>query len=222
MSSSANPRQSVNPNKAEIDVVLIDNFDSFSYNLVNQITPMVNNVSVFRNDIAITTVQKVIENSSNLTFILLSPGPGNPDEAGITLELIKRFSGKYPILGICLGHQAIVQAFGGTIGLASSVMHGKTSDIQFDECETTLFKNLNCPFRVARYHSLTAASIPSELRVIAKIENEVMAVKHQSKKILGFQFHPESILTTQGTQLMKNSFKWLKEGIESRQGALLE
>jgi len=130
--------------------------------------------------------------------------------------LIRTFQGKYPILGICLGHQSIIQSFGGTIGLAKSVMHGKTSNIIFEKDENEIFHNLNSPFRVARYHSLAATLMPSELKTIAEIDGEIMAIRHESKKILGFQFHPESILTTQGDRLMKNSLAWLVSKTESQ------
>ena len=193
----------------KIDIVLIDNFDSFTYNLVNQLTPLVNSITVFRNNVPLSIISKTISDNINPSVIVLSPGPGNPDEAGITLELIKSLQGKHPILGICLGHQSIIQSFGGTIGLAKSVMHGKTSNIVFEKDQIGVFHNLSSPYRVARYHSLAATSMPAELITIAEIDGEIMATKHVSKKILGFQFHPESILTTQGDQLMKNSLTWL-------------
>ena len=197
-----------------IDVVLIDNFDSFTYNLVNQITPLVNSITVFRNNVPLRLISDSLTTASRPSVIVLSPGPGNPDDAGVTLELIDVFQDKFPILGICLGHQSIVQAFGGSIHLAKSVMHGKTTNINFEQDETKILKNVKPPYRVARYHSLAAATIPPELKIIAHIDEEVMAVKHRSKKILGFQFHPESILTTQGDQIMKNSLAWLTENIK--------
>lgn len=190
-----------------IDVVLIDNFDSFTYNLVNQITPLVNRVTVYRNNVSLGTISEKIKNNKNPIIIVISPGPGNPNEAGITLDVIKTYQNVVPILGICLGHQAIIQSFGGTIGFAKTVMHGKTSAIKLEQ--STLFNNLSSPFRVARYHSLAATRVPTELSVIAQVDDEIMAVKHVSKKILGYQFHPESILTTNGDQLMRNSLDWL-------------
>ena len=201
-----------------IDIILIDNFDSFTYNLVNQITPLVNSITVFRNNVSLSLISNVLTDNINPSVIVLSPGPGNPDEAGITLELIRTFQGKYPILGICLGHQSIIQSFGGTIGLAKSVMHGKTSYIVFEKDENEIFHNLSFPFRVARYHSLAATLMPSELKTIAEIDEEIMAIRHESKKILGFQFHPESILTTQGDRLMKNSLAWLVDKTGSQGG----
>ena len=205
--------------KQQIDVALIDNFDSFTYNLVNQITPLVSSITVFRNNVPLKLISKTLAKNSNPSVIVLSPGPGNPNEAGITLELIKVFQGKFPILGICLGHQSIVQSFGGTIDLAKTVMHGKTSNINFEKDEIKIFQNIKSPFRVARYHSLAATIVPPELNIIAQIEDEVMAVKHKTKKILGFQFHPESILTTQGDQIMKNSLAWLTEDFKT-EGAI--
>lgn len=198
----------------DVDVILIDNFDSFTYNLVNQISPLVNQVIVYRNNMSLEEISKKIDGNAKPVIIMLSPGPGTPNEAGITLDLIARYQGKTPIFGICLGHQAIIQSFGGTIDLARTVTHGKTSEIQideskFDERESRLFENLRSPFRVARYHSLAATNVPQELKIIAQAEGEIMAVAHASKRILGYQFHPESILTTKGDQLMKNSLRWL-------------
>ncbi len=198
-----------NNERLNVDVVLIDNFDSFTYNLVNQITPMVNQVTVYRNNVSIDYLRTKLDSNDTPTVILISPGPGNPDDAGITLELINMVQDKFPVLGICLGHQSIVQSFGGVVGLANNVMHGKTSNIELSQDEPRLFNHLNSPFRVARYHSLAATKIPEELITIAQVDGEIMAVKHVSKKILGYQFHPESILTTAGDRLMKNSLSWL-------------
>lgn len=195
----------------EFEIILIDNFDSFTYNLVNQLKPMVRQLKIFRNN---TPLNRLIEkelSTSKQQIIVLSPGPGNPDEAGITLEIIERFKGLIPILGICLGHQAIVQSYGGSIGAAKTIIHGKTCDVEFDINESQIFARLQSPFRAARYHSLAATNMPQQLKVIAHSGGDVMAVRHQSDKLLGFQFHPESILTPKGSQLMKQSLSWLVE-----------
>jgi len=197
-------------NLSHYEVILIDNFDSFTYNLVNQLSPFVDRVKVFRNNISLS---KLIENELSKPqqkIIVLSPGPGDPSSAGITLELIEKYKSVIPILGICLGHQAIVQSYSGEIGSAKSIVHGKTYDVLLDRNETLLFSGLDQPFRAARYHSLAAIKIPDNLRIIARSsDDEVMAVRHIKDKVLGFQFHPESILTPQGGKLMKQSLQWL-------------
>ncbi len=190
-------------------IFLIDNFDSFTYNLVNQIQPMVDELEVYRNDISFNKMSKIIDQCESQKVIVLSPGPGNPDTAGNTLAIIERYQGKLPILGICLGHQAIIQSFDGQIGAANSIVHGKAEPIHLETEENELFQNLANPFIAARYHSLAATKIPNCLKVIAKTDNEVMAIKHIQHKILGFQFHPESILTPQGGALLQNSINWL-------------
>ncbi len=194
---------------ATTEIILIDNFDSFTYNLVNQLKPMVKSLKVFRNN---TSLDNLISNELDHTkkqIIVLSPGPGNPSDAGITLSLIQQFKGEIPILGICLGHQAIIQNYSGTIGAAQTIVHGKTCDVEIDKDEIEIFYNLDNPFRAARYHSLAATKMPKSLKVIATSGNDVMAVRHVSDKVLGFQFHPESILTPKGDQLMRQSLQWL-------------
>lgn len=194
---------------SEVEVILIDNFDSFTYNLVAQLRPLVQSLKVYRNDISESELLQLVEQDQRKKVFILSPGPGSPNEAGITLSLLKRFAGKIPILGICLGHQSIIQNFGGTIGAAKSIVHGKAYDVKIDQEEQAIFGELESPFRAARYHSLAATKIPSNLKVIASTDSEVMAVRHIDFKILGFQFHPESILTPNGEQLLKNSLEWL-------------
>jgi len=195
----------------DIEIILIDNFDSFTYNLVNQLQPLVSKLKVFRNN---TNLEKLIEqelSNSNNKIIVISPGPGKPKEAGISIELISQFKGVIPILGICLGHQAIVENYGGNVGAAKNICHGKADDVELDINETEIFYELPTPFKAARYHSLAAIEIPEALNVIAKCGREVMAIKHNGHKVLGFQFHPESILTPKGTKLMKNSLLWLSQ-----------
>jgi len=194
-----------------LEIILIDNFDSFTYNLVNQLRPLVSRLKIFRNN---TDLEQLIKSellTDSSQIIVISPGPGEPSDAGITLDLIKKFKGVIPILGICLGHQAIIQSYNGRIGAAQNIVHGKASNIELKTDEEEIFDSLASPFRAARYHSLAATNIPSELKVIAKCDDEIMAVKHNKHKVLGFQFHPESILTPKGTQLIKNSLSWLSK-----------
>lgn len=182
--------------------ILIDNFDSFSYNLYQYIGELDPNVKVIRNNEI--DIEKILK--SDVDRIIISPGPGRPENAGDIVDLIKKVGGKIPILGVCLGHQAICQAFGATITYAKKMMHGKESVIDIDE-NSLLFKGLKNKISVARYHSLAADknTIPSELEVIAETnDGEVMAVQHRNKEIYGVQFHPESIMTPDGFNILKN------------------
>ena len=182
-------------------ILMIDNFDSFTYNLVQGFRTHGAEVIVFRNN-AIT-----IEEAQALrpTHLVISPGPGRPKDAGVSMPLIQEFASKIPILGVCLGHQCIVEAFGGKIVYAQQLMHGKTSIIQHDQ--TTIFTNLDNPMVAGRYHSLAAdiTRLPKNLDISASTEdNEIMAVRHKTYPIEGVQFHPESILTPLGEKLMHN------------------
>ena len=182
-------------------ILMIDNFDSFTYNLVQGFRTHGAEVIVFRNN-AIN-----IEQAQALgpTHLVISPGPGRPKDAGVSMPLIQEFASKIPILGVCLGHQCIVEAFGGKIVYAQKLMHGKTSIIQHDQ--TTIFTNLDNPMVAGRYHSLAAdiTRLPKNLDISASTEdNEIMAVRHKTYPIEGVQFHPESILTPLGEKLMHN------------------
>ena len=182
-------------------ILMIDNFDSFTYNLVQGFRTHGAEVIVFRNN-AIT-----IEEAQALrpTHLVISPGPGRPKDAGVSMPLIQEFASKIPILGVCLGHQCIVEVFGGKIVYAQQLMHGKTSIIQHDR--TTIFTNLDNPMVAGRYHSLAAdiTRLPKNLDISASTEdNEIMAVRHKTYPIEGVQFHPESILTPLGEKLMHN------------------
>ena len=182
-------------------ILMIDNFDSFTYNLVQGFRTHGAEVIVFRNN-AIN-----IEQAQALgpTHLVISPGPGRPKDAGVSMPLIQEFASKIPILGVCLGHQCIVEAFGGKIVYAQQLMHGKTSIIQHDQ--TTIFTNLDNPMVAGRYHSLAAdiTRLPKNLDISASTEdNEIMAVRHETYPIEGVQFHPESILTPLGEKLMHN------------------
>ncbi|MDO5848004.1 MAG: bifunctional anthranilate synthase component II/anthranilate phosphoribosyltransferase [Methanobrevibacter sp.] len=182
-------------------IVLIDNYDSFSYNLYQLIGEINQDIKVFRNDkVTLNEIRDL-----NPEAIILSPGPGRPEDAGICIDVVKEFAGDIPILGVCLGHQAICAAFGGNITYADKLMHGKSSIISFDEGDE-LFKNLESPITVGRYHSLSLKDeIPEELEVISTSDDgEIMAVRHKQFPVYGLQFHPESILTPDGLTIVKN------------------
>ena len=182
--------------------LLIDNYDSFSYNLYQMLGAIDPDIKVIRND------ELTVEEIENLSpdRIVLSPGPGRPENAGVILDVVKKLKGKFPILGVCLGHQAISMAFGTTVTYAPRLMHGKQSEVTVDTSDL-LFKGLPEKILVARYHSLIADAdtIPEELIVTAKTsENEVMAVRHKDYPIYGVQFHPESIMTPEGEKILRN------------------
>ncbi len=182
-------------------VLLIDNYDSFTYNLVQAFLVLGAKVDVRRND------QIVLENVAALepTHICVSPGPGSPAEAGISVPIIKAFAGKLPILGVCLGHQAMVEACDGRVVRAKRLMHGKASSVQHDR--RGLFEELPSPLEAGRYHSLIAEreGLPAELDVTAwTAEGEIMGVRHRSLRMEGVQFHPESVLTPLGPRMLAN------------------
>ena len=182
-------------------LLVIDNYDSFTYNLVQYLGEMGQEIRVVRNDELPAAEIAALAPS----HIVISPGPCTPNEAGISLEVIKTYAGKIPILGVCLGHQAIGQAFGGKVVRAARVMHGKTSQISHDG--KGLFTGLPNPFQATRYHSLLIerASVPDVLDVTAETaEKEIMAVRHKTLPVEGVQFHPESFLTTSGKDLLRN------------------
>jgi 4-amino-4-deoxychorismate synthase (2-amino-4-deoxychorismate-forming) component II len=183
-------------------ILVIDNYDSFTYNLVQYLGELGQQVQVYRNDkIDITAIETM-----NPDRIVISPGPGNPDQAGITLSLLKAFEGKKkPILGVCLGHQAIGQVFGGKVVPAPYLMHGKTSEICHDN--RTIFEGLPYRFQATRYHSLMVErkSLPKCLEISAtSTDGLIMGLRHREHPIEGVQFHPESILTGQGKKLLEN------------------
>ena len=182
-------------------LLMIDNYDSFTYNLVQYFGELEQEVAVYRNDEI--TLEKI--EGLKPRYIVISPGPCTPNEAGISVPLIGRFAGKIPILGVCLGHQSIGQAFGGKIVHAKQVMHGKTSAIRHNA--SGVFRNLPDPFQATRYHSLVIerASLPDCLEVTAWTDDgEIMGVRHKSLPVEGVQFHPESILTENGHSLLAN------------------
>lgn len=182
-------------------VLLIDNYDSFTFNLAQYLGQMGQNVEIRRND------QITLEEIEGLhpERIIISPGPCTPKEAGISVPLIQRFAGKIPILGVCLGHQAIGAAFGGRVVRTKKLMHGKTSEIKHDR--KTIFRGLPQPFVATRYHSLIVdrESLPRELEISAETDDGIiMGLRHRTLRIEGVQFHPESVLTDAGFQLLKN------------------
>lgn len=185
-------------------ILVIDNYDSFTYNLVQYLGELGEEVKVFRNDeISIQEIEALAPD-----HILISPGPCTPNEAGISLELLQHFKGVIPIFGVCLGHQAIGQAFGGNVIRAERLMHGKTSPIHHQG--TSVFEGLESPFTATRYHSLIVEreSLPDCLEITAETaEGEIMALRHKEYPIEGVQFHPESIITDHGHTMLRNFLK---------------
>ena len=189
-------------------ILMIDNYDSFTYNLVQYLREMAAEVAVYRNDAV--TVAQVLEQAPSA--IVISPGPGRPEDAGISCDLIRAVAGRIPILGVCLGHQAIGLTFGASITYAQRLMHGKTSEIASDG--EGLFKGLgDRPFKAMRYHSLVIdrATLPDCLTVTATSEDgEIMGIRHKTEAIHGIQFHPESIMTPVGKRILRNFLKLAK------------
>ena len=184
-----------------VRMLLIDNYDSFTYNLVQAFAAHGADVMVYRND-AITVDEAL---ALEPTHLVISPGPGRPEDAGVSLDMIAAFAGSIPVLGVCLGHQSLVQHFGGEIVRAERLMHGKTSMAKHDG--KTIFEGLQQPFEVGRYHSLCAEneSLPDVLELTAETERgEIIGVRHKTLPLEGVQFHPESVLTPEGERLMAN------------------
>ena len=189
-------------------IILIDNYDSFTYNLVQVMMGQGADIKVFRNDE--TTVDAVV--AAKPDGLVISPGPCTPNEAGISVELIQRMSGEVPILGVCLGHQCIGAAFGGTVSNAKSIMHGKTSMVHYGE--SPLFRGMKNPFPAGRYHSLAVMRepLPDVLAVDAWTDDdEIMGMRHIEHPTYGVQFHPESVLTPSGKRLLRN-FQQIVDG----------
>ncbi|MCL9782024.1 aminodeoxychorismate/anthranilate synthase component II [Vibrio sp. S4M6] len=187
------------------NIIFIDNFDSFTYNLVDQFRSLKHDVTIYRNSIDVATIEQAVESLDN-PVLLLSPGPGQPSDAGCMPELIQRLKGKVPIIGICLGHQAIVEAYGGKVEGAGEIVHGKVS--MMSHATHPIYHGLAEKIAIARYHSLVATDIPQSLTVTAEVDGLVMSVTHEEHKVCGFQYHPESIMTTNGATLLSNAINW--------------
>ena len=190
-------------------ILLIDNYDSFSYNVYQLIGSIEADIRVIRNDeYTLEEIEKM-----NPEAIILSPGPGKPSDAGVCIDVIKKFSSKKPILGICLGHQAICEAFGATVSYAKELMHGKQKEIlQLNDGK--LFEGMPKTFPAARYHSLAAIeeTMPECLKITARCEDgEIMAVEHEKYPVFGLQFHPESVMTPDGAQIIRNFIKTVRK-----------
>jgi len=186
-----------------MNILFIDNFDSFTYNLVDEFEKRGCNVLVYRNNTDLNLIEKELKKFKP-KLIVISPGPGTPAKAGNCIAIIKRYSKKIPIFGVCLGHQALIEAFEGEVGRASEIVHGKSSQIKHDE--QGIFYSLENPFQAGRYHSLVGVNIPYCFEVSARTTDLdlVMAIKHKELNLIGVQFHPESILTATGGKLIEN------------------
>ena len=191
-------------------IYLLDNIDSFSYNLVDEFAQLGYTLKLYRNTLPADYIFAQMQQETVPVLLVLSPGPGSPADAGCMPKLLALCAGRYPVLGICLGHQAIVEHFGGVVGRAGETVHGKTSAIQLQP--HAVFTGLPNPFRVARYHSLMATQLPDALTLLASERHIPMAVINEPQRMLGFQFHPESILTTLGKPLLKQSIDYLLRG----------
>lgn len=204
---------SANPNRGTI--FMLDNQDSFAYNLVDELTQLGFELTVYRNQLSAEFIytQMLNVSATQPVVLCLSPGPGHPQDAGCLLELLSLCLGKFPILGICLGFQAIIHQAGGRVGPGTEVMHGKTSAMTF--LPHPIFKATGAsamlanPMQVARYHSLQAFDVPARLNILAQVDGIPMVVFDAQHQCLGFQFHPESVMTTFGSQLLQNSIEFL-------------
>lgn len=186
-------------------IILIDNYDSFSYNLYQLVGSAEPDIRVIRNDDY--SVEEIADMKPEA--LILSPGPGRPEKAGVCIEAVRHFAGKIPVLGVCLGHQAICKAFGGEVSYAKELMHGKKRNIYIKE-NSRLFQGMGTSFEAARYHSLAAVreKLPENLRITAESgDGEIMAVEHREFPVFGVQFHPESVMTPQGHVIIENFIK---------------
>lgn len=191
-------------------IIFLDNQDSFTYNLVDELEALNFDVTVYRNTISADYIEQQIEQLKQDGFkplLFLSPGPGKPSDSITMMTLLERLVGDIPIIGVCLGHQAISEHFGGDVILAGETVHGKSSDIEL--ADHPVFAGFGSSMQVARYHSLAVSNLPSDIQVIANYNHLPMAVIAEDKQVVGFQFHPESILTTQGSTLLKQTINYL-------------
>ncbi|MDO6488718.1 aminodeoxychorismate/anthranilate synthase component II [Colwellia sp. 6_MG-2023] len=198
-------------NNKNTKLFMLDNLDSFTYNLVDEFQCLGFEPTVYRNTLSSDFIfNKMLEHTKKTgekVILVLSPGPGEPKKAGCLMALIKLCAGKIPMIGICLGHQALIEHYGGTVGRAEEIVHGKSSPIT--HCASGAFANIPNPLPVARYHSLVGIKVPDSLTVIADYNNMPMAISQEKDAILAYQFHPESILTTFGSTLLAQSFDYL-------------
>jgi anthranilate synthase/aminodeoxychorismate synthase-like glutamine amidotransferase len=186
-------------------VIFLDNVDSFTYNLVDEFAKRGAEVEVFRNDVP---ADRVMARAEAASLLVISPGPGSPERAGSCLEVVRLALGRVPVFGVCLGHQALVAATGGSVGRAPAPVHGKAVSIRHGGRPP--FEDLPSPLMAARYHSLAATEVPSALEVTARAEGVVMAVTHRTAPAIGVQFHPESVLTPLGGRLIENVLQWAR------------
>ncbi len=191
-------------------IFFLDNFDSFVYNLVDQFRALGNPVTVYRNDVGARQIRQAMDSGGRRPILVLSPGPGIPSEAGCMPELIALCESHLPIIGVCLGHQALIEHFGGKIAAAGEIVHGKASAIRHDG--ERMFRGLRQDLRVGRYHSLAGRADATRLTVNAHYQGMPMAVVNDELKIAGFQFHPESILTLDGVRLLAQTLDWATDG----------
>lgn len=198
-------------------IILIDNHDSFTFNLVYDLESLGARVHVYRNTV---DAGFLLQRAATLRAgFVISPGPGTPRDAGVSIELVRRAAGRFGVLGVCLGHQAIVEAFGGSVGRSPEAVHGRASRVRFEP--HPLFAGLPQAPAAARYHSLVAERIPAELDVIARTGELVMAIAHRAHRIAGLQFHPESILTAGGRCLLENALAWIHDDEKEHDHAAL-
>ena len=189
-----------------LHVVFIDNFDSFTFNLVDEFARRGASVEVWRNTVPAADALERAQSGEAAPLIVLSPGPGRPGDAGCCIELIRLAAGKVPVFGICLGHQALIEAFDGVVTGADVILHGRSSTVEHHG--DPIFAGIRTPFTVGRYHSLASYEVPESLETIATSGSLVMAVRHRTHPLLGIQFHPESVLTPQGGLLIENVIRW--------------
>ncbi len=189
-----------------LNILFIDNFDSFVFNLVDEFERYGSTVEVWRNDIPVEKALSIAQAMPSPRLVVLSPGPGTPESAGNNMGIIRDSAPDLPLFGVCLGYQSMIQAFGGVVGGAPEIVHGKPSQIEHDG--TGIFKNLPSPMTAGRYHSLMGRTIPEVFRVTARFGDIVMGIEHRERKVMGVQFHPESILTPYGGLMIKNVIKW--------------
>lgn len=192
-----------------MNIVILDNFDSFTFNLLDEFSAPDHHIHVWRNSMSADEAEYRLLELKPPRLLVLSPGPGHPDNAGCMNELIKRMTGKVPIFGVCLGMQAMVSIFGGHVTRAQQVVHGKARVLEHNG--EFIFAGMQNRIHVGRYHSLCASVVPDSLMVFGRSDEVVMAVAHRQCPVIGIQFHPESILTTQGSRMIKNVMSWAKE-----------